>query len=147
MRPRAHTLTMAVLAAVIALTLAACGATGEQRVQIGPGNSKPQSLSLMLDSLSNADHVGIYEAIANGDFKQAGINVHVETPSTPAEPLQLAQAGKVDVAISSEPGVMMNRDHIGGTMLSFGSIVDPAAAHLDHLGRPGAHQDRRSAAR
>ena len=122
------------LAAVIALTLAGCGAIGEQKVQIGPGNSKPQNLSLMLDSLPNADHVGIYEAIANGDFKQASINVHVETPSTPAEPLQRAQAGKVDVAISSEPGVMMNRDHIGGTMLSFGSIVNRPLTSIISVG-------------
>ncbi|HEV3056214.1 MAG TPA: hypothetical protein VGX45_16245, partial [Solirubrobacteraceae bacterium] len=68
---------MTALAVVAALpfALAACG---EKHDQLGPGTS--QSMTVMLDWVPNADHVGLYEAFADGDFTKAGLDVHVETP-------------------------------------------------------------------
>ena len=58
----------------VSLALAACGEK-TRAAQRRP--SIAQQLTLMLDWFPNADHVGIYQALANGDFAQAGLNVHV----------------------------------------------------------------------
>jgi putative hydroxymethylpyrimidine transport system substrate-binding protein len=99
--------TLAVLlgAALLSLGLAACGGKRDQLTA-----TNPQSLTLMLDWFPNADHVGLYQALAQGDFARAGLNVHVQVPADPATPLQLVAAGKVDIAISYEPELMLARD-------------------------------------
>jgi putative hydroxymethylpyrimidine transport system substrate-binding protein len=112
---------LAPLAGVLltALALAACG---EKTDTLTPTSAKAQSLTLMLDWLPNADHVGLYEALADGAFKAAGLNVSVRTPANPATPLQLLQAGKVDVAVSYEPELMLARDK-GASLVAIGAIV------------------------
>jgi putative hydroxymethylpyrimidine transport system substrate-binding protein len=99
--------TLALIAGMTALVLglAACGEKKEQLTA-----STHQSLNLMLDWVPNADHVGLYQALASRDFTQAGLDVHVQIPSDPATPLQLLAAGKVDAAISYEPELMLARD-------------------------------------
>ena len=121
---------LAPLAGVLlaSLALAACG---EKNDKLTPTSAKSQSLNLMLDWVPNADHVGIYQALADGDFKAAGLNVTVQVPSDPATPLQLLQAGKVDVAISYEPELMLARDK-GEPLVAIGAHR-PATADLDRL--------------
>jgi putative hydroxymethylpyrimidine transport system substrate-binding protein len=87
----------------------------------------------MLDWLPNADHVGIYEALANGDFSKAGLDVHVRVPSDPATPLQLLAAGKVDVAVSYEPELMLARDK-GEPLVAIGAIVQRPLTSIVSLG-------------
>jgi putative hydroxymethylpyrimidine transport system substrate-binding protein len=98
-------LALLVGAVLVSLVLAACG---EKTDQLTPAH--PQSLTLMLDWVPNADHVGLYQALADGDFAKAGLNVHVQIPTDPATPLELLAAGKVDMAISYEPELMLARD-------------------------------------
>jgi putative hydroxymethylpyrimidine transport system substrate-binding protein len=114
--------------AVLPLALAACG---EKHDQLGPGS--PQSLTLMLDWFPNADHVGIYQALADGDFKRAGLNVHVQVPSNPAAPLQLLAAGKVDMAISYEPEVLLARNQ-GLPLVSVAAIVQKPLTSIVSIG-------------
>jgi putative hydroxymethylpyrimidine transport system substrate-binding protein len=116
MRRRVVALAAALLAV---LALAACG---EKSDRLTPTSARAQSLSLMLDWLPNADHVGIYQALADGAFRSAGLNVVVRTPANPATPLQLLQAGKVDVAVSYEPELMLARDK-GAPLVAIGAIV------------------------
>jgi putative hydroxymethylpyrimidine transport system substrate-binding protein len=42
-------------------------------------------LTVELDWFPNADHVGIYEAQTLGYFKQADLDVHLETPGNAAD--------------------------------------------------------------
>jgi putative hydroxymethylpyrimidine transport system substrate-binding protein len=98
---------LALLAVPAALLLAACG---EKQESVSPSGGGRQSLTMMLDWFPNADHVGIYQALADGDFSRAGLDVHVQVPSNPASPLELLAAGRVDVAISYEPEVMLARN-------------------------------------
>ncbi|MGI8713550.1 MAG: ABC transporter substrate-binding protein [Solirubrobacteraceae bacterium] len=116
MRRRLASLAGALLAA---LALAACG---EKHDQLTPSAAHAQSLSLMLDWQPNADHAGIYQGQADGAFKAAGLNVTVRIPSDPATPLQLLQAGKVDVAVSYEPELMLARDK-GAPLVAIGAMV------------------------
>ena len=102
MRPAA---ILGVLAAL--LLLSGCG---EKHEAVTGEAGTTQQLTLMLDWFPNADHVGIYQALAEGDFSKAGLNVHVQVPSDPATPLKLLAAGKVDAAISYEPEVLLARN-------------------------------------
>jgi putative hydroxymethylpyrimidine transport system substrate-binding protein len=118
------------LAALAALpfALAACG---EMHDQLGPG--KPQSLTVMLDWFPNADHVGLYQALAEGDFTRAGLDVHVEVPGNASSPLQLLAAGKVDIAISYEPEVLLARNQ-GLPLVSIAAIVQEPLTSIVSVG-------------
>ena len=61
-----------ILIAGVAMTagLAACGEKKESVSSSGP----KQSLTLMLDWFPNADHVGLYQALADGSFERAGLD-------------------------------------------------------------------------
>jgi putative hydroxymethylpyrimidine transport system substrate-binding protein len=116
MRRRSALIAGALLAT---LTLAACG---EKTDVLAPTAAQTQPFNLMLDWLPNADHVGIYEAMATGDFAKAGLKVHVQVPTDPASPLQLLAAGKVDAAISYEPQLMLARD-AGEPLVAIAALV------------------------
>ena len=118
-------------AVVAALALAACGEKHD--VQIPAGGSTPQSLSLMLDWFPNADHVGLYTALSDGYFRQAGLNVSVQVPSNVATPLQLVEAGKVDAAISYEPELLLARDK-GAPLVAIAAIVQRPLTSIISVG-------------
>jgi putative hydroxymethylpyrimidine transport system substrate-binding protein len=116
---------------VLAVTLSACGA--KQDV-ISAASTKP--FSVMLDWFPNADHAALYEAIAHGDFRAVGLEVNPVVPAETAEPLKLLAAGKVDMAISYEPEVLLARDQ-GLKVVSVGALVQRPLTSIIAL--PGAH--------
>ncbi len=109
---------LAALTTISVLALAGCG---EKREAVS-GSSSAVPFTLMLDWVPNADHVGIFEALHDGAFAQAGLNVHVQIPTDPATPLQLLAQGKVDAAISYEPELMLARDK-GLPLVSVAAVV------------------------
>jgi putative hydroxymethylpyrimidine transport system substrate-binding protein len=117
-------------AAALTLALSACGEK-KDALTASPGSA--QSVTVMLDWFPNADHVGLYQALAEGDFTQAGLNVHVQVPSDPATPLQLLAAGKVDFAISYEPEVMLARNQ-GEPLVSVAAIVQKPLTSIVSIG-------------
>jgi putative hydroxymethylpyrimidine transport system substrate-binding protein len=123
---------LACLAAV--LTLSACG---EKRdVTTAPA---PKPFTVMLDFFPNADHAALYSAIGHGDFRAAGLDVKPQTPANPAAPLQLLAAGKVDMAISYEPELLLARDR-GLKLVSVGALVQRPLTSIIAL--PGQHVAR-----
>jgi putative hydroxymethylpyrimidine transport system substrate-binding protein len=100
---RACALALAVVAATVAV---GCGEKSESGT-----SAAPQPFSLALDWYVNPDHAGIYEAIDDGYFREAGLDVHPQTPSDPSAPIREVAAGRVDLAISYEPDVLIARDH------------------------------------
>ena len=122
-----------VLIPVAILACVALAACGEKNEAVTPGGGSAQSLTMMLDWVPNADHVGIYQALAGGDFSAAGLDVHVQVPSDPAAPLQLLAAGKVDLAISYEPEVMLARNR-GEPLVSVAAIVQKPLTSIVSLG-------------
>jgi putative hydroxymethylpyrimidine transport system substrate-binding protein len=124
-------LLVALAAVLVSLGVAACG---QKREQINPTSS--QGTTLMLDWTPNADHVGIYRALAQGDFKRAGLNVHVAVPSDPSAPLRLLAAGKVDFAVSYEPEVMLARNR-GEPVVAVAALVQKPLTSIISLGKKG----------
>jgi putative hydroxymethylpyrimidine transport system substrate-binding protein len=119
------------LAAIPAvLLLAGCG---EKKETITPSGSNTQSMTLMLDWFPNADHVGIYQALADGDFTRTGLDLHVQVPSDPASPLELLAAGRVDAAISYEPEVLLARNR-NLPLVSVAAIVQEPLTSIVSLG-------------
>jgi len=112
------------------MLLAACG---EKKNVLTPSAGSTQNVSVMLDWFPNADHVGLYEALAQGDFSQAGLNVHVQVPPEPSSPLQLLAAGKVDFAISYEPEVLLARDQ-GEPLVSIAALVQEPLTSIVSIG-------------
>jgi putative hydroxymethylpyrimidine transport system substrate-binding protein len=99
---RAIAVALVVCAAVIA---AGCGEKSEST-----SAGKPQPFSLALDFYVNPDHAGIFEAIDNGYFQDAGLDVQPQTPSNPSAPIQEVASGRADLAISYEPEVLLAHD-------------------------------------
>ncbi len=122
-------LTLIACLVLAPLALAACGEKKESVSSSG----QTQSLTLMLDWFPNADHVGIYQALANGDFERAGLDVHVRVPSDPALPLKLLEAGKTDLAVSYEPEVLLARNQ-GLPLVSVAAIVQRPLTSIVSIG-------------
>jgi putative hydroxymethylpyrimidine transport system substrate-binding protein len=123
-----RTLTLVVGLALVP-ALAACGEKKESVSSSG----QTQSLTVMLDWFPNADHVGLYQALASGDFERAGLDVHVRVPSDPALPLRLLEAGKTDLAVSYEPEVLLARNQ-GLPLVSVAAIVQQPLTSIVSIG-------------
>jgi putative hydroxymethylpyrimidine transport system substrate-binding protein len=130
MTRRLAALTLA-LAAALAL-----GACGTKKEPVAPAGAEP--LRVMLDFFPNADHAGIYAAQASGAFKRAALDVHILTPPDPATPLKLLAAGKVDLAVSYEPELLLARDR-GAPLVAVGALVQRP---LTSIIAPGAAKIR-----
>jgi putative hydroxymethylpyrimidine transport system substrate-binding protein len=92
-----------------------------------------QSLSLMLDYYPNADHVGIYAGQAEGDFARSGLKLQVQQPGDTTSPLKLLAAGKVDLAISYEPELLLARDK-GERLVAVGAVVQKPLTSIIAIG-------------
>jgi putative hydroxymethylpyrimidine transport system substrate-binding protein len=122
---------LVVLAVACALTLSACGAK-----QDTISAAKTKRFTVMLDWFPNADHAALYSAIDHGDFRAVGLDVQPVVPSETAEPLKLLAAGKVDMAISYEPELLLARDQ-GLKLVSIGALVQRPLTSIIAL--PGQH--------
>jgi len=117
-----------------ALCLAACGTK-----QDALSASGAKRFTVMLDFFPNADHAALYSAIAHGDFRAVGLDVQPQAPADPAEPLKLLAAGRVDMAISYEPELLLARDQ-GLKLVSVAALVQRPLTSIIAL--PGRHVTR-----
>src|SRR3954469_859815 len=85
--------TVALLATALALVgVAGCGGSGAE-----PG--APKGATLVLDFQPNAVHSGIYAAQAEGFLDDAGLDLHIQEPSSTADSAKLLQSGRADFAV------------------------------------------------
>src|SRR5437667_3563735 len=105
-RASSRTVVLALaLALAVAALAAGCGEKSES-----PSAAQPETLTLALDWIVNPDHVGVYEALDKGYFKEAGLDVQPQVPSDTSAPIREVAAGRADLAISYEPEVLLARD-------------------------------------
>jgi putative hydroxymethylpyrimidine transport system substrate-binding protein len=126
---------LAILASLVfAVGLGACGEKPERE------NGQSERFDLALDFYVNPDHAGIYTALDRGLFEEAGLDVRPQVPSDPAAPIKQVAAGRVDLAISYEPEVLLARDQ-GLEVVAVGAVVPepltaliaPADAGIDSV--------------
>jgi len=119
----------AVLTVLFAIGLAACGEREEPAGDVG----EPEHIDLLLDYFPNADHAGIYNAIGDGEFEQAGLEVKPRIPGDPSTPLKLLSTGRADLAISYEPELLLARAK-GAKLVSIGALVQRPLTSIISLG-------------
>ncbi len=132
-KPSSLRTTLALTASLACtLALAACGT--KQDVTTAPATARP--FTVMLDWFPNADHAALYAAIAHGDFRAVGLDVQPVVPPETEEPLRELAAGKVDMAISYEPELLLARDQ-GLKVVSIAALVQRPLTSIIAL--PGQH--------
>lgn len=132
-RPISRLLAVAAVAAAALLVLG-CGEKSEQV----DGEAEP--FDLALDFYVNPDHAGIYTALEHGYFEEAGLEVNPRVPSDPAAPIKQVAAGRVDLAISYEPEVLLARDQdldvvaVGALVQEpLSSLISPGSANIESV--------------
>jgi putative hydroxymethylpyrimidine transport system substrate-binding protein len=79
-------------AALLVSGLGACGGGGAE-----PG--APRGATLVLDFQPNAVHSWIYAARAHGFFADAGVDLHIQEPSSTADSAKLLETGRAEFAV------------------------------------------------
>jgi putative hydroxymethylpyrimidine transport system substrate-binding protein len=79
-------------AALLGAGLLGCGGGGAE-----PG--APKGATLVLDFQPNAVHSGIYAAQAKGFFRDEGIDLKIQEPSSTADSAKLLETGRADFAV------------------------------------------------
>jgi putative hydroxymethylpyrimidine transport system substrate-binding protein len=120
--------------AVLALGLVACGEKEEQ-----PSAGTPETFDLALDFFVNPDHVGLYQALDRGYFEDAGLDIKPRVPSDPSAPIKEVAAGRVDMAISYEPEVLLARDE-GLDVVAVGAMAQEPLTSLISLDKAGIEE-------
>jgi putative hydroxymethylpyrimidine transport system substrate-binding protein len=114
------------IGAALAVAVAGMAACGND----DGGGTQP--FDLALDFYVNPDHAGIYEGIDKGYFEDAGLDLSPQVPSDPSAPIKQVAAGRVDLAISYEPELMLARDH-GLDVVAVGALVNGPLTSLISL--------------
>lgn len=97
--------------ATLALSLIAAPALAQDR------------LTVMLDWFVNPDHGPIILAEEMGYFADAELEVEIVTPADPNDPPRMAAAGRVDLAVTYQPELHLNRRE-GLDLVRVGTLVE-----------------------
>jgi NitT/TauT family transport system substrate-binding protein/putative hydroxymethylpyrimidine transport system substrate-binding protein len=107
-------------AALAGFAIASCGSGAE------PGASS--EATLVLDFTPNAVHAGIYTALAEGRYSDAGVELELREPSNSTDAPKLLEAGRADFAILDIHDLALARER-GLDLVGIGALVDrPLAA-------------------
>lgn len=105
--------------------LSACANTSGTTSEGGnqEGTDELKDVSIMLDWYPNAVHSFLYIAKEKGYFEEEGLNVDIQFPANPTDPINLAAAGKITLGISYQPDVIIARANQDVKIKSVGAIV------------------------
>ncbi|KAB7707838.1 ABC transporter substrate-binding protein [Bacillus aerolatus] len=120
---------------ILAVLLAGCSSSGEKQeaAPAGGEKKKEEKVTIMLDWYPNAVHSFLYAAEEKGYFQEEGIDLDIQFPANPTDPINLAAAGKVTLGISYQPDVIMARTDQGVDVKAVGAIVRSPLNHVMFL--------------
>lgn len=107
---------------ILLIGVTGCSDTNESEGQ-------KEELTLMLDWYPNAVHSFLYVAQEKGYFEEEGLDVTIEMPSDVNDPLRLAAAGRIDLAINYQNQLIMSQEE-GIPIKGIASIVQKPLGEL-----------------
>jgi len=121
---------LAALATATALSLTACaGAPSVDPASAAPPRTgDPTPVTVVLDWTPNTNHSGLYLALANGWYEDAGLDVTVIEPGETSG-LQLLAAGQADFAFSVAEGLLPARA-AGADVVSVATVIEHNTSSL-----------------
>jgi putative hydroxymethylpyrimidine transport system substrate-binding protein len=115
------------VAALLAAALLAAGAAGCGGGGAEPG--APSGATLVLDFTPNAAHAGIYAALEQGLYREAGIDLTVREPGESTDAPKLLAAGRADFAILDIHDLGIAREqHVGDVVGVLPIVQRPLAS-------------------
>ena len=81
------------------------------------------TIRVSLDFFANPNHIPLYVALDNGYFDEEGIDVDVFVPANPSDPVKLAAAGAVEIALTPQINYLIARSE-GLPLLAIGALID-----------------------
>ena len=96
-----------------------------------------EKVSIMLDWYPNAVHSFLYIAEEKGYFEDEGIEVDIQFPANPTDPINLAAAGKVTMGITYQPDVIIAKTEQDIGIKSVGALVRSPLNHVAFLEESG----------
>ncbi len=123
---RLRHITMAACAVLAATAVAGCG---EFKNTVYPQPGTTTHVPVMLSGAPNGLMAGVYDAIALGYYRQSDMQVELTVPSATQDPLTELHNFKTEVAVSSEPNVLLRRNQ-GVPVVSVGAIVQQPLASV-----------------
>ncbi|MDM8101049.1 MULTISPECIES: ABC transporter substrate-binding protein [Oceanobacillus] len=113
------------------ISLSACGNEKEESIAEDNKNVKEtNTVSIMLDWYPNAVHSYLYVAEEKGYFEEEGIDVDIQFPANPTDPLSLAASGNVTMGLYYQPDVIAARANENIPVKSVAAIVREPLNHI-----------------
>nr|WP_243835787.1 ABC transporter substrate-binding protein [Sporosarcina pasteurii] len=100
-------------------------------------NEDTEKVSIMLDWYPNAVHSFLYVAEEKGYFEEEGIELDIQFPANPTDPINLAAAGKVTMGITYQPDVIIAKTEQDIAVKSVGVLVQSPLNHVGFLNDTG----------
>ncbi|MFC2077646.1 ABC transporter substrate-binding protein [Candidatus Bipolaricaulota bacterium] len=95
-----------------------------------------RTLRVCLDFFPNPNHVPLYLAIVDGLFEARGLDVELIVPANPSDPVKLAAARTIDVALTPQINYLVARS-AGLPLVAIGALIDRNLGGLLALGDSG----------
>ena len=86
-------------------------------------------LVVSLDFFANPNHAPLYVAEALGFFDEEGVDVEIVVPANPSDPVKLAAAHAVDIALTPQINYLIARSE-GLPLISIGALIDHSLGGL-----------------
>lgn len=96
-----------------------------------------EKVSIMLDWYPNAVHSFLYIAEEKGYFEEEGIELDIQFPANPTDPINLAASGKATMAITYLPDVIIAKSEQNIGIKSVGVLVRSPLNHVAFLKESG----------
>ena len=113
----------AIFVSVLLMGMLAACSQGETASTSKSEDEELKKVTIMLDWYPNAVHSFLYVAEEKGYFKEEGLDVELQFPANPTDPLNLAAAGKITLGFYYQPDVVMARTNEDVPVKSVGTIV------------------------
>ena len=98
-----------------------------------------EPLRVSLDFFPNPSHVPLYVALESGAFDEAGLDIELVVPANPSDPVKLAAARTIDVALTPQINYLIARAE-GLPLIAIGALIDKPLGGLLALADRGIEE-------